>query len=356
MMGDKYLSRTIALFLGWLGLLAALLTACGSQQPTGLAVASPIPSSPPASDLVAPPRPAAAPDAERLPESLAPSATPSQTPSPLPSPTPSPTSAVVRFAVIGDFGLAGPPEEEVATMVKSWNPDFIVTTGDNNYPSGAAETMDENVGQYYHNYIFPYQGTYGEGATVNRFYPVIGNHDVMTEQGQPYFDYFTLPGNERYYRVTHDPVAIFALNSMPGSEPDGVTSDSVQAEWLRQELAASDACWKLVVFHHPPYSSDRRGPYDWMRWPFQEWGADATLAGHHHVYERIMVDGMPHFVNGLGGGARYAFGEIPEGSEARYNADHGAMLVDATAGQITFRFFSRNGQVMDTYAMEKTCP
>jgi 3',5'-cyclic AMP phosphodiesterase CpdA len=241
-------------------------------------------------------------------------------------------------------------------MVKSWNPDFIVTTGDNNYPDGAAETIDENVGQYYHEYLSPYQGTYGEGATVNRFYPVLGNHDVMTDRGQPYLDYFTLPGNERYYHVTHDPVAIFALNSMPGSEPDGITSDSVQAEWLREEMAASDACWKLVVFHHPPYSSDQRGPYEWMRWPFQEWGADATLAGHHHVYERIMVDGMPYFVNGLGGGARYAFGEIPEGSAARYNADHGAMLVDATNGEITFQFFTRTGQVIDTYTMEKACP
>lgn len=276
------------------------------------------------------------------------------TAAPLPSPTPEPQPA--RFAVIGDFGMAGQPEADVASLVKSWNPDFIVTTGDNNYPSGAAETIDQNIGQYYHEYIFPYQGAYGAGAATNRFFPILGNHDLDTANGQPYFDYFTLPGNERYYTVTHDPVGIFALNSMPG-EPDGIDSESVQAAWLQQELAASNACWKLVFYHHAAYTSGHRGSSEWMRWPFQAWGADATLSGHNHVYERVMEDGFPHFVNGLGGGPRYAFAdENVAGSEVRYNADHGAMLVEATQRDITFQFVTRTGEVIDTYSMEKACP
>ena len=43
----------------------------------------------------------------------------------------------LRFAVIGDFGLAGDRAREVSLLVKSWNVDFIITTGDNNYPNGA---------------------------------------------------------------------------------------------------------------------------------------------------------------------------------------------------------------------------
>jgi len=34
----------------------------------------------------------------------------------------------VRFAVIGDYGLAGKEAADVANLVKSWNPDFIITT------------------------------------------------------------------------------------------------------------------------------------------------------------------------------------------------------------------------------------
>jgi hypothetical protein len=46
-------------------------------------------------------------------------------------------SGSARFAVIGDYGQAGPAAEAVAWRVRSGNPDFIVTTGDNNSSSTA---------------------------------------------------------------------------------------------------------------------------------------------------------------------------------------------------------------------------
>src|SRR6266496_6790318 len=73
-----------------------------------------------------------------------------------------------RFAVIGDYGSSTTAERDVATLVKNWSPDFIITVGDNNYPDGAASTIDANIGQYYHSFIYPYTGSYGAGATVNR--------------------------------------------------------------------------------------------------------------------------------------------------------------------------------------------
>ncbi|MGB5895341.1 MAG: metallophosphoesterase, partial [Ignavibacteriaceae bacterium] len=102
-----------------------------------------------------------------------------------------------RFAVIGDFGDAGSAEEDVANLVHSWNVDFVITLGDNNYPDGQASTIDENIGQYYHQYIYPYVGLYGEGSDINRFFPSLGNHDWRTNPPQPYSDYFVLQNNER---------------------------------------------------------------------------------------------------------------------------------------------------------------
>src|SRR5205085_740845 len=67
----------------------------------------------------------------------------------------------IRFAVIGDFGANSQSEADVAALVHSWNPDFITTNGDNNYPLGQSTTIDANVGQYYHDFIFPYLGSYG---------------------------------------------------------------------------------------------------------------------------------------------------------------------------------------------------
>jgi hypothetical protein len=57
------------------------------------------------------------------------------------------TSQNTRFAVIGDFGQSGKPEADVATLVKGWNPDFIVTTGDNNYSNGSRFSIENSIGK-----------------------------------------------------------------------------------------------------------------------------------------------------------------------------------------------------------------
>ena len=152
------------------------------------------------------------------------------TPIPLAIPD-SKDSPVLRFAVIGDYGTGEQLEADVAALVNSWNPDFIITTGDNNYPDGEAATIDQNIGQFFHEFIFPYNGGYGDGALENRFLPSLGNHDWRSDDTQPYLDYFTLPGNERYYEFVWGPVHFFVLDSNK-NEPDGVDSESTQAIWL----------------------------------------------------------------------------------------------------------------------------
>lgn len=267
--------------------------------------------------------------------------------------------AGIRFAVIGDYGSGYQAEADVATLVRSWNPDFIITLGDNNYPDGAASTIDQNIGQFYHEFIYPYTGAYGAGATTNRFFPSLGNHDwrslTCTDNNcsGPYFDYFTLPGNERYYEFIWGPVHFFAIDS-DIDEPDGTSETSTQAGWLQSALAASTTPWQLVYMHHPPFSSASHGSTIRMQWPYQAWGADVVIAGHDHTYERIIVDGLPYFVNGLGGKSRYVFGVPVAGSQVRYNEDYGAMLVEATEDSMTFQFISRAGSLIDTYTITKT--
>ncbi len=263
--------------------------------------------------------------------------------------------ASANFAVIGDFGDAGPDEKDVADRVKSWNPEFIVTVGDNNYEDGAASTIDANVGQYYHSFIGNYSGSYGSGADSNRFFPVLGNHD-WGNNAQPYKDYFTLPGNERYYDFVRGPVHFFALDSDP-SEPDGITSTSTQGQWLHSKLATSTSPWNVVSLHHSPFSSGaNHGSHPDLQWPFKQWGVDAVLAGHDHVYERILKDGVTYFVDGLGGRpGTHNFRSTPvSGSQFRYNGDHGAMRVNATDTSMTFEFIRHDGTLIDSQTLNKT--
>ncbi|MCB0002947.1 MAG: metallophosphoesterase [Anaerolineales bacterium] len=272
---------------------------------------------------------------------------------------PSQDPGVLRIAVVGDYGDGSQTEADVAALIHSWQPDYVLTVGDNNYPVGAAEDIDAVIGRFFNDYIAPYRGDYGDGAAANQFFPALGNHDWGTTAGeppvpQPYLDYFSLPdgpGQERYYDMRLGPVHIFTLDSDP-HEPDGVAATSPQARWLQDALAASDAPWKLVVLHHAPYSSGLHGSTTYMRWPFGEWGADAVLAGHDHDYERLDVDGLPYFVNGLGGDSRYWFLIPLPGSQARYNKDAGAMLIEATPDQMTFQFITRSGELIDSYTID----
>jgi tartrate-resistant acid phosphatase type 5 len=273
--------------------------------------------------------------------------------SPTPTPVPSPTSVEpVVFAAIGDYGTGNNDEEAVASLILGWQPDFVITLGDNNYPSGKAEHIDIAVGQYFHSFIYPYLGSFGMGSDINRFFPSLGNHDVITDHGQPYFDYFSLPGNERYYDFTWGPLHFFALDNIE-TEPDGVGVSSTQAEWLKAGLVASTSVWNIVYMHYPPYSSGIHGSTDWALWPYADWGADAVLAGHDHTYERLEEDGLVYFVNGLGGGGRYDFNEILDGSQVRYNRDYGAMRVEATETSLVFQFITRTGEVIDTYELDR---
>lgn len=258
-----------------------------------------------------------------------------------------------RFAAIGDYGFAGPAEREVAELVRSWNPEFVITLGDNNYHDGLASTIDENVGQYYHEFIAPYPGRFGRGAAINNFFPCIGNHDTHTGAGRPYLDYFTLPGNERYYDFVRGQVHFFVLNSDP-TEPDGTGRFSRQARWLRARLTASTAAWRVVYFHQGPYSSGAHGNSRFMRWPFQEWGASLVLSGHDHHYERLLVNGLVYCVNGLGGRSTSSLKPTPEaGSQLRYNEDFGAQLFEASADSLRARFYTRRGHLVDSFTLRK---
>jgi tartrate-resistant acid phosphatase type 5 len=285
---------------------------------------------------------------------LSPTAT--SPPSPTPLPTATPTEVPIRFAVIGDFGTGNSYAEAVADLVKSWDPDFIITTGDNNYPNGEWETIDNNIGKFYIDFIKTNESKYGKGADTNRFFPSLGNHDWDTQDKdsngpRPYLRYFhDLPGNKRYYDFVEGPVHFFAIDS-DWREPDGVSTTSKQATWLKEKLAASQSRWKVVFFHATPFSSGKHGGTKWMDWPFQEWGASIVMAGHDHTYERIEIDGFTYIVNGLGGAGRYLFKTPIEGSQVRFRDKHGAMLVEATSEWMISKFYTRDEELIDTFQL-----
>ncbi len=255
---------------------------------------------------------------------------------------------VTRFAAIGDYGRWYTDGEAlVSQMVHSWNPDFIITLGDNNYEYGADSTIDSNIGQFYHDYIFPYNGNFGQGSPFNRFFPSLGNHDFYSDTARTYLNYFVLPGNERYYDYIRGNCHFFVINSDP-IEPDGNTETSAQALWLKNKLAQSNARFKIVYFHHPPFSSGQHGNNADMNWKFKQWGATVVLCGHEHNYERLVDNtGMTYFINGLGGKDWREFATIVPESRVRFTGNYGAMLVTSYADSLNLKFIAYPDSVKD---------
>jgi len=297
---------------------------------------------------------------------------PTSTPSII-STEPLPAVPPMVFAVIGDYGTDDAHEAAVAKLVASWNPSFVIATGDDYYRrAGGAGTgrYDESTGAYYGRWLKDISTTGRRSpagkATVNAFFPALGNHDYSDATPAPdtYLSYFRLPGadftstsgNERYYDFVKGQVHFFVLNSNP-EEPDGTRRTSAQARWLKSQLAASTSQWNIVYDHHPPYSSDtKHGSSVGMQWPFAAWGADVVISGHAHTYERVMHDGIVYFVNGLGGAARYRFGAPVKGSAVRDREDWGAQRVTVTDTSLNFEFHNTAGKLVDNYHLQVTEP
>ena len=290
-----------------------------------------------------------------------------------------PAGETLTFAAFGDYGWSDDGNEQaVADIVDAKDVDLIITTGDNTYGSSiqspATSTIDYNIGKSYAGYIGDYAGAYGPGSPTNRFFPAPGNHDYTDGDGiAAYLAYFTLPGagittsgtsgSELYYDFVEGPVHFFALDSdvgQPGVDPDA------QKAWLQAQLAASTARWKVVYFHHAAFSSStHHGSNIHMQWPFEAWGADAVLAGHDHVYERILRDDnadgtdLVYLTTGAGGMSLYSFGAaaVP-GSQVRYSDNYGTVIAAADSNSLTFEFWSitGGGTLIDSYTLGAPSP
>jgi len=218
--------------------------------------------------------------------------------------TPEENPLNVRFVVYGDTRSVPEDHRKVVRAVldrTGGRIDFVIHTGD--------LVTD---GRRYSFWGPEFFGPLKELAGSIPIYTVLGNHEVNSEN---YFDLFALPGNERFYSRDFGPVHVSFLDSCwplaPGSE---------QYEWFVSDVAASDAPWKLVVFHHPVFTSGPHGGLGEDGRPaelpirhlqehyvplFEQYDVAMTFSGHDHLYERNYKDGVYYVTTGGGGAPLY---------------------------------------------------
>jgi 3',5'-cyclic AMP phosphodiesterase CpdA len=242
----------------------------------------------------------------------------------------------VRFAFIGDNGTGEPPQYEMAKeMMKEHGVfpfDFVIMMGDNIYGS-------QRPADFKRKFEEPYQPLLDAGVN---FYASLGNHD---DPNQRLYKPFHMDG-KRYYDFQQGNAEFFALDSN--------YMDREQLDWLKKELTASNAAWKICFFHHPLYSHARdHGPdVDLRRLVeplFEQNGVNVVISGHEHSYERLKPqNGIAYFVLGNSGQLRLHNLRPSADTEKGFDTDRAFGMVEISGDELYFQIVSRTGQTVDS--------
>ncbi|MEZ4240125.1 MAG: metallophosphoesterase [Myxococcota bacterium] len=258
----------------------------------------------------------------------------------------------VRFVALGDAGKGNKGQARVAAGVAKAcaerGCDLVVLLGDNLYPRGMEADDDPHADERIAQMYAPV------GAPV---YLVLGNHDYAHGRSRAAAARQIAwagrtPGVELPANAW---VGDFGPARVVGLDTNAVFQfgEDFQARWLREQLDASDAPWKVVLGHHP-FRSDgphgNAGRYDGTRWvPWVSGsalrtlfdgslcGADLYLAGHDHTRQLLEACGTDLVVSGTGASATEIVdnGNHPRFAEATLGAAWFELSADGS-GRVVF--------------------
>lgn len=229
----------------------------------------------------------------------------------------------VRFFVIGDWGREGsPPQrslaEAMARRADRYPLDFVVSAGDNFYEFGVTDVEDPLWER-------SFEHVYTHEALQVPWYAVLGNHDYV-QNAHAQVDYSSL--NNRWNMPARYFSKAFSLGSkrlqmlfldtspfISEYEYSGLfykareQATAPQLAWLEEALQ-EEADWRIVVGHHPLYSSgtihgDQPDMIDAFQPLFDRYGVATYICGHEHDIQHIKPDGPTHhFLSGTGSEVR----------------------------------------------------
>ncbi len=254
------------------------------------------------------------------------------------------------FVALGDTRTNHLIHKDIMTKVKKVSPAFILNSGDLIANGNRKEDWEQ-----FFKIINPFISTIP-------YYPSLGNHEHNSDY---YFDYFSLPHNERYYSFNYGNSHFVVLDS---NAP--FVFEPAQKKWLIKDLeSATDAIFKFVMFHHPPYSSSEREENTYIRtsWCpiFEKFGVDIVFNGHDHFYERSFVktkssskeneshnSGIYYIITGGGGAPLYNLVKNNPLS-VKKSKEHHFIEIRIEGKNLIARAINLNGEQIDYFEIKK---
>jgi predicted phosphodiesterase len=236
--------------------------------------------------------------------------------------------------VLGDTRSQHRVHQEVVDRIVTVEPDFVLHTGDLVAMGSATHQWKD---------FFEIERELMARAPL---FPTLGNHEGISVH---YFDYFYLPGNERWYTFDYGNARFVCL------EVDGFADfgpGSEQYAWLEETLAANTQPWLFVYFHIPPYTSIQDDSEANVRQAlshlFEWYGVDMVFNGHAHSYERHEVNGVIYTVTAGGGAPLYAAGE-QEPTQIAYALAYHFVVLEVDGNRLEATVISSEGDVLDQF-------
>ncbi len=186
-------------------------------------------------------------------------------------------------------------------------------------------------------------------------YNTPGNHEGWGVPSKAYFQAPDSSGTDGYYSFDCGDVHVVMCNSYTSI---GTSTSNAQYAWMKKDLEASRAAWKIFGTHDPAYTYSVGGH-----------GSDSTmisitsnllepngvkvyLGGHNHFYQHNLVNGIRHLTIGGGGAALYAVGSNTTYTVKSMSTNCYAVC-DATPTNLHLVVYDNLGNTLDTIDLFK---
>lgn len=271
----------------------------------------------------------------------------------------------ISLLALGDWGHDGSANQmavaaklgEVASRSGSR---FIVSTGDNFYPSGVTSTKDPR-------WVRSFENVYTAPSLQIPWYAALGNHDHRGNiAAQVAYSLsssrWKMPAS--YYAIAA-PMAggeahVFFIDTteiIGGGEWLGWIANGrrgrEQLAWLEQCLEASAARWKIVVGHHPVHSGGRHGGDPTLVREIQplleRYGVAMYVNGHDHCLQHVVVNGVSYLTSGAGSKPN----AVRPIAGTHFASEELGFLEIELGGAATMRFVSPTRGVIHTHTVSR---
>ena len=276
----------------------------------------------------------------------------------------------LNFFVIGDWGKGDENQKKVAkamaTTARKSPIDFIVSVGDNFYPHGVLTINDKH-------WTNTFENVYTDSSLQKDWYTAIGNHDYMGRVKAQLKYHKKNPRwktKKRYYHFSKpipnstDSVLFVFIDTNPFDRTMSKIqgghwrqNKKTQLAWLKTTLGTSKAKWKIVVGHHPLFTTGfRRGKTADIQKPFlpifEEYKVDVYFAGHDHDLQHQKPEGYTHyFISGAGSEYR---GVTEDSTMTKFAAKSlGFMQINLTSNTMQVNVISGDSKTLYSTKVEK---